>query len=74
MTVLAAYDALVASGELRPDPAQAAVAADLDALAQDLATPRPKPSLVATGWAVPKPLPPRAACTCGGASGAASLC
>ena len=38
--VLAAYDALVAAGELRPDPEQAAAAARLDALAAELAHPR----------------------------------
>jgi cell division protein ZapE len=42
-SVRSAYDALVASGELRPDPAQAAVASRLDALAQALERPaRPK--------------------------------
>ncbi|RXD05420.1 cell division protein ZapE [Sphingomonas sp. UV9] len=40
MTVLAAYDALVASGELRPDPEQAAAAARLNTLATELATPK----------------------------------
>jgi len=40
MTVLQAYDALLAAGELRPDPEQAAVAARLDALATVLARPR----------------------------------
>ena len=44
MTVLAAYDALVAAGELRPDPEQAAAAARLDALAIQLAH---KPGLLA---------------------------
>jgi cell division protein ZapE len=39
--VIAAYDALVAAGELRPDPEQAAAAHRLDALQQELeATPR----------------------------------
>ena len=38
--VLPAYEALVASGELRPDPEQAAAAARLDALAGELANPR----------------------------------
>ena len=47
MTVTAAYDGLVARGELRPDPAQAAVAADLDALAAALARPRSRPGLLA---------------------------
>ncbi|MEG3163069.1 cell division protein ZapE [Sphingomonas sp. PB2P19] len=41
MTVLQAYNALIASGELRPDPAQAAAAARLDTLAQQLAQPQP---------------------------------
>ena len=40
MTVLTAYNALVASGELRPDPEQAAAAARLDVLAAQLAAPR----------------------------------
>ena len=40
-SVLAAYDALVAADELRPDPEQAAAARRLDALAQELeAVPR----------------------------------
>jgi cell division protein ZapE len=38
-TVLAAYDALVAKGELRPDPDQRAGAARLDALADELGRP-----------------------------------
>ena len=38
--VLAAYDALVAAGELRADPEQAAAAARLDALAVELEHPR----------------------------------
>jgi cell division protein ZapE len=41
VTVLTAYNALIASGELRPDPAQAAAAARLDTLAQQLAAPKP---------------------------------
>ena len=40
MTVVQAYDALIASGELRPDPEQAAAAARLDTLATELATPK----------------------------------
>jgi cell division protein ZapE len=39
--LVAAWQALVASGELRPDPAQEAVAARLDALAAALEAPRP---------------------------------
>ncbi|KQT31853.1 ATPase [Sphingomonas sp. Leaf412] len=38
--VLTAYDALIAAGELRPDPEQAAAAARLDALAHELEHPR----------------------------------
>jgi len=40
VTVLAAYQALLAAEELRPDPEQAAAAARLDALAAELAHPR----------------------------------
>lgn len=40
MTVLHAYDQLIAAGELRPDPEQAAAAARLDALARELEHPR----------------------------------
>jgi cell division protein ZapE len=43
----AAYDALVAVGELKPDAAQAAVAARLQALEDALMAPRPKPGLLA---------------------------
>ena len=45
--VLARYDALVASGELKPDPAQRLVADRLDSLAAQLAAGPPKPSLLA---------------------------
>ncbi|MBJ6121338.1 cell division protein ZapE [Sphingomonas mollis] len=38
--VLAVYDALIAAGELRPDPEQAAAARRLDALATELEHPR----------------------------------
>jgi cell division protein ZapE len=40
MKVLAAYEALLAAGELRPDPEQAAAATRLDALATELEHPR----------------------------------
>lgn len=40
VTPLPAYEALVAAGELRPDPEQAAAARRLDALARELANPR----------------------------------
>ncbi|WBH16103.1 cell division protein ZapE [Sphingomonas radiodurans] len=39
-TVLSAYEALVAAGELRPDPEQATAAARLDQLAQELVHPK----------------------------------
>ncbi len=45
--VRAAYDALVAGGELRPDTAQAAVADRLEALAKTLEAPVEKPGLLA---------------------------
>jgi cell division protein ZapE len=51
--VLAAYDALVAAGELRPDAEQAAAARRLDALAAELAHPRK------TGFLRRKPMPAR---------------
>jgi cell division protein ZapE len=56
--VRAAYDALVAAGELKPDAAQAAVAARLQALEDALIAPRPKPGLLARwrGEAAPPPV------------------
>ncbi|KQM63340.1 ATPase [Sphingomonas sp. Leaf17] len=55
-TVLTAYNALIANGELRADPEQAAAAARLDALAVQLETP-PKTGLFAklTGRTVAPP-------------------
>ena len=53
--VRAAYDALVAAGELRPDAEQAAAAARLDALAAALEAPRPSGLL----GIFRKPAPPR---------------
>lgn len=53
--VRAAYDALVAAGELRPDAEQAAAAARLDALAAALEAPRPSGLL----GLFRKPAPPR---------------
>ncbi|MEL0252511.1 MAG: AFG1/ZapE family ATPase, partial [Novosphingobium sp.] len=44
-SILARYRALVAAGELRPDAEQAAAAARLDALQQDLEAPAPAPGL-----------------------------
>ena len=56
--VRAAYDALFAAGELRPDAAQATVADRLQALAVALETPLPKPGFLArlTGAAPPPAL------------------
>jgi cell division protein ZapE len=45
--LLLRYDALVAAGELKPDPAQRAVADRLDRLAADLEAAPPRPGLVA---------------------------
>ncbi len=45
-TVASAYAALVASGELRPDPAQAGAVERLDALARALARPPARPGLL----------------------------
>lgn len=44
-SVLQRYNELVAAGELRPDAEQAAAAARLDALQQELETPPPSPGL-----------------------------
>ncbi len=46
-TVATAYAHLLATGELRPDPAQAAAVRRLDQLAADLAHPAPSPGLLA---------------------------
>lgn len=51
--VLQAYESLIAAGELRPDPEQAAAAARLDALATDLEHPK------TTGFFRKKPVPAR---------------
>ena len=63
--VLPRYDALVAAGELKPDPAQRAVAARLDRLAADLESAPPK-----TGFAARllgrRPLPVRGVYLWGG--------
>lgn len=53
------YAALVAAGELKPDPEQAAAAARLDALQQDLERPAPKPGLVGRLLGAKAPAPPR---------------
>jgi cell division protein ZapE len=57
--VRAAYDALVAAGELRPDAAQAAVADQLQALEKALMVPRAKPGLLARWRGTPEPDPVR---------------
>lgn len=58
MTVLAAYDALVAGGELRPDPEQRAAAERLGRLQEELEAVPPRGSLL---WRLAgrKPEPPR---------------
>lgn len=55
----AAYRAMLAAGELRPDPAQAAVVARLERLEGELETPPEKPGLLArlTGRAKDRPAP-----------------
>ena len=57
--VRAAYDALVAAGELRPDAAQAAVADRLQTLAMALESPAPKPGFFARLIGTEPPPPPR---------------
>ncbi len=57
--VRAAYSALVAAGELRPDAAQAAVADRLQALAVALEMPAPRPGLFARLLGTPAPEAPR---------------
>ena len=54
-----AYDALVASGQLRADPAQAAVADRLQALATALEQPPPKSGLWSRLFGAPPPQTPR---------------
>ena len=63
--VLAAYQALVAAGELRPDPEQAAAAERLDGLQQELEAIPPHGSLL---WRLArrKPAPPRGVYLWGG--------
>lgn len=55
--VFAAYEALVASHELRPDPAQQAIARRLEALARALEQPARRPGLLAR--LLHRPPPPR---------------
>ncbi len=57
--VRAAYDALIAAGELRPDPAQAAVADRLQKLNAELAAPPESPGLFGRLFRAPPPPPPR---------------
>ncbi len=57
--VRAAYDALIAGGELRADAAQAMVADRLQALAEALEMPVPKPGLLARLTGAAPPPPPR---------------
>jgi cell division protein ZapE len=65
-SVRKAYDALVAGGELRPDPAQAAVATKLEQLAQMLERPVDKPGLIGRLFGAKPPLPVRGAYLWGG--------
>jgi len=53
------YAALVAAGELRPDPEQAAAAARLDALQQVLEQPVAKPGVLGRLFGAKPPEPPR---------------
>jgi cell division protein ZapE len=64
--VRAAYDALVAAGELRPDAAQAAVADRLEALAAVLELPAEKPGFFARLTGAEPPPPPRGVYIWGG--------
>lgn len=57
--VLRAYQALLAAGELRVDPEQAAAAARLDALAAALAAPPPRPGLFGKLLRAAPPAPPK---------------
>ena len=57
--VRSAYDAMVAAGELKPDPAQAAVADRLETLATALETPVEKPGLFARLRGAAEPGTPR---------------
>jgi len=68
MRVSDRYAQLVAAGELRPDPEQAAAAARLDRLQQELEHPVPAMSLVGRLFSRKAAPPPRAV------SGAANRC
>ncbi len=57
--VRATYDALVASGQLRPDATQSAIVTKLEALAQMLEAPRPQPGLLARLFGARPPAPVR---------------
>jgi cell division protein ZapE len=58
-SVLARYRALVAAGELRPDAEQAAAAAKLDALQQELEAPAPSPGFFGKLFGGKQAPPPR---------------
>ena len=64
--VRAAYDALVAAHELKPDPAQAAVADKLETLARMLERPVEKPGLLGRLFGAKPPPPVRGAYLWGG--------
>jgi cell division protein ZapE len=59
VTLLAAYQALVDAGELRPDPDQRRAAERLDALARELAAPPAAPGLLGRLFGAKAPPPPR---------------
>lgn len=65
-TAAAAYAGLLATGQLRPDPAQAAAVERLDQLAANLARPREKPGLIARLTGHRAPAPPRGVYLWGG--------
>ena len=71
--LLARYDALIASGELRADPDQRVAAVKLAALQTELEAPPASSGLLGKLFGS-KPAPPRAGSTSGAGSGAASRC
>ncbi|OYQ28858.1 cell division protein ZapE [Sandarakinorhabdus cyanobacteriorum] len=64
--LLTRYDQLLAAGELKPDPAQAAVARRLAALEADLVCPAPAPGLLGRLFGKAAPVPPRGVYVWGG--------
>jgi cell division protein ZapE len=64
--LLTRYDQLLAAGELKPDPAQAAVARRLAALEADMVRPAPAPSLFGRLFGKAEPVLPRGVYVWGG--------